>query len=342
MTRLARSLQLFTLSLVSLPFVLHPAPLLAAKDAHPFWTEKSSFLEGDDLFVVGVASNVRTVEEGRQLAFERGKTELMNYAQVSSLDAQGLLIETQMTYEEPNPDGTLTVFRLLRVPVAKLLAIQRRAQAKNRQQELALEQTARELLESQQVLAEKSRQVEQQQREVERLLRHHQAQAQALEAMQRELLVSQQLVAEKASRVEQQQQEVERALRQLRQHLQARGVSPLPPSGSPLADLRRVETVLDQQDQALAAALQRVRQRIEAEKREAHEYRSRICARLVRGMNKTEAQVLLGDPSEMRNTHFWIYGKRDKDKVGIYFNRDDEVFLVDGCKQGDASSYRAP
>lgn len=94
----------------------------------PFWTEKSSFIEGDDLFVVGVASKARTVEEGRQQAFEQGRIELMNFAQVTSLEAQGFVIETQMTFEEANPDGTMTVYRLLRVPVLKLLAIQARIQ----------------------------------------------------------------------------------------------------------------------------------------------------------------------------------------------------------------------
>ena len=81
----------------------------AAKDARPFWTEKSSFIEGEELFVVGVASKARTVEEGRRQAFEQGKVELMNFAQITNLEAQGLVIETQMTFEEPNADGTVTV-----------------------------------------------------------------------------------------------------------------------------------------------------------------------------------------------------------------------------------------
>ena len=69
----------------------------AAKDARPFWTEKSSFIEGEELFVVGVASKARTVEEGRRQAFEQGKVELMNFAQITSLEAQGLVIETHYT-----------------------------------------------------------------------------------------------------------------------------------------------------------------------------------------------------------------------------------------------------
>lgn len=59
----------------------------------------------------------------------------MNFAQITSLESQGLVIETQMTFEEPNADDTVTVYRLLRVPAAKLVAIQGRLQAQSRAQE---------------------------------------------------------------------------------------------------------------------------------------------------------------------------------------------------------------
>ena len=88
----------------------------------PFWTEQSSFLQGDELFTVGVASHALTLEEGRQYAFNHGVTELKNFVQVGQLD--GLTVTTQMTYEERHPDGTVTVFRLLRVPVDEILARQ--------------------------------------------------------------------------------------------------------------------------------------------------------------------------------------------------------------------------
>ncbi len=93
----------------------------AARDNRPFWTERSTRILGDDLYVVGVASRAKTTEEGRQLAFEHGKQELLNFTQAASLN--GLTIDTQMTYEEHNEDGSVTVFRLLRVPIPKLLAL---------------------------------------------------------------------------------------------------------------------------------------------------------------------------------------------------------------------------
>lgn len=142
----------------------------AAKDARPFWTEKSSFIEGEELFVVGVASKARTVEEGRRQAFEQGKVELMNFAQITSLEAQGLVIETQMTFEEPNADGTVTVYRLLRVPASKLVGIQGRLKAQSQAQEQTIEQSRKELAMTQQALGEKVTKLDQQQRQVEQML----------------------------------------------------------------------------------------------------------------------------------------------------------------------------
>lgn len=132
----------------------------SARDARPFWTEKSAFIEGDELFVVGIASKAKTAEDGRQQAFERGKIELMNYAQVTTLEAKGLAIETQMTFEEPNADGSVTVYRLLRVPLEKLLAIQGRVQSQGKAYEEGLEKARRDLLVVRKSLSEKERQAE--------------------------------------------------------------------------------------------------------------------------------------------------------------------------------------
>jgi hypothetical protein len=119
-----RTLHFPLLAVLSSLLLLLLTPFVQADAGkRPFWTEKTAFLEGEDLYVVGVASHAQTTEEGRQHAFERGKIELMNYAQVTTLEARGLIIETQMTYEEVNEGGTVSVFRLLRVPVWRLLSI---------------------------------------------------------------------------------------------------------------------------------------------------------------------------------------------------------------------------
>jgi len=83
-----------------------------AGNVKPFWTEKSSYIEGANLYVVGVASNVTSIEDGRKQAFENGKSEIMNFTQISNL--AGLVINTQMTYEEKTGNNYI-VYRLMYV-----------------------------------------------------------------------------------------------------------------------------------------------------------------------------------------------------------------------------------
>ncbi len=90
----------------------------------PSWTEQSSYILGDELYTVGVASQASTIEEGRQQAFAHG-VEMMNFAQ--TVDVSDLMIETQMMYEEPNPNSTFTVYRLLKVSLSKLLELKEEA-----------------------------------------------------------------------------------------------------------------------------------------------------------------------------------------------------------------------
>ncbi|MDE3051340.1 MAG: hypothetical protein KGJ48_15745, partial [Nitrospirota bacterium] len=76
-------------------------------------------------------------------------------------EAQGLVIETQMTFEEDNRDGTVTVFRLLRVPVNKLVAIQGHIQDRTKAQEQVFDQSKRDLEKKAQALEQQQRQVQQ-------------------------------------------------------------------------------------------------------------------------------------------------------------------------------------
>ncbi len=91
----------------------------------PSWTEQSSYILGDELYTVGVASQASTIEEGRQQAFAHGVAEIMNFAQ--TVDVSALVIETQMTYEEENPNSTVTVYRLLKVSLTSLLEMKGKA-----------------------------------------------------------------------------------------------------------------------------------------------------------------------------------------------------------------------
>ena len=255
-------------SLVLLAITLLPtSALTAGHENQPFWTEKSAFVEGDDLFVVGVATKARSVEEGRKQAFEQGKIELMNYAQITSLEAQGLVIETQMTYEEPNPEGTVTVYRLLFVPVAKLVAIQGRLNEQTRAQEQSLEKTRQELIALQRSLIEKQN---------------------ALEGHTTSL-------QEKSQRIEVQQRQVEGLLKQLAIKIPESTISAT--NGSQKTDslmerLKQAEAQLDAQERLLSEISMRAELRIDQE-REGYQKK---CGYLIRGMTEEEVRAITGAP----------------------------------------------
>jgi len=89
----------------------------------PFWTEKSAYIEGNIFYAIGVASNAQTIEAGRQIAFQNGVREMLNYAQITEIGT--LAIETQMTYEELTQQNSYNVFRLLKVNLNQLIKIKR-------------------------------------------------------------------------------------------------------------------------------------------------------------------------------------------------------------------------
>ena len=94
---------------------------LLANSIKPFWTEKSSYIEDRYLYVVGVATNSVSIEKGRNLAFENGKQEIMNFSQLSKID--GVVVETQMTYEEEAGGGKYNIYRLMFVEYDKLSSL---------------------------------------------------------------------------------------------------------------------------------------------------------------------------------------------------------------------------
>lgn len=281
------------LVVVVLPLLLW-SPTWAGQDNRPFWTEKSSFIEGEDLFVVGVASRARTVEEGRKQAFENGKLELMNVAQVTSLEARGLLIETQMTYEQPNPDGTVTVYRLIRVPAAKLVAIQGRLQDEGRVQEQALEKARGDLTALQRSVARKQQELEARSRQVQDMLNS--------------VSHLQETLGQKALRIEQQQREVELLLQQLSSKVRQGGPSqprtqspsapPAPSVSTPkqlAGKLKEAEALLDAQEAQLRDLAQRARDRL-AKEDELGRSLERKCGYIKPGMRRKEVDTIMSNP----------------------------------------------
>jgi len=205
----------------------------------------------------------------------------MNYAQVTSLEAQGLVIETQMTYEEPSPDGTVTVYRLLRVPAAKLVAIQGRLNEQARAQEQSLEKTRQELIALQRSLIEK----------------------------QNELEGHTTSLREKSQRIEVQQRQVEGLLKQLAIKIPESTVSAT--NGSQKTDslmkqLKQAEAQLDAQERLLSEISMRAKSRIDQEK---EDYKKK-CGYLHFGMTEEEVTAIMGAPQTVTDGHVWRYNGR--------------------------------
>ncbi len=87
-------------------------------DNRPFWTQKTCYREGLMIFGVGVAMGEKSLESARQKSFGYALWEIANFAQLT--DTTLLLVETQMTFTEKNPDSTYTVWRLVKIPLAML------------------------------------------------------------------------------------------------------------------------------------------------------------------------------------------------------------------------------
>lgn len=81
----------------------------------PFWTEKSSFVESGKIYVVGIATGSKTVEEARQAALRNAEAELFGLLHIKSL--HGIVFQTQMTHQEQSKDGLWKVYRLMWIPV---------------------------------------------------------------------------------------------------------------------------------------------------------------------------------------------------------------------------------
>ena len=312
----------------------------AETNKRPFWTKQSSFVEGEDLFVVGIAPHAPTVEEGRKRAFENAKIELMNFAQVTDLEAKGLVIETQMTFEEPNPIGMITVYQLLRVPAKKLIEIQGHVQEQTRLQEQAFDKSKRDLQLVQQAVVSRYQRLEEQNRQIQ----------ETLDSVSR----LQESLREKALRIEQAHTEVEQLLQQLSAKVkdtQPTSISFASPAmnnnstkdksiAEPL--LRRIkdtENKLDAQAAQLKDLSKRAKVRLAKEDELARALEKK-CKYLVRGMTREEVGQIMSEPAEQ---YLHIPSKTTSSKyrymnksgatgiISIGFAFNELVDSLDGC-----------
>jgi hypothetical protein len=316
-------------------------PCWGETNTRPFWTKQSTFMEGEYLFVVGIAPHAATVEEGRKGAFENAKVELMNFAKVTDVEAKGLVIETQTTFEDPpNPLGMITVYQLLRVPAKKLVEIQGHLQEQTRLQGQAFDKSQRDLQLVQQAVVSKYQRLEEQNRQIQ----------ETLDSMSR----LQESLREKARRFEQAHTEVEQLLQQL-----SAKVKDTPPTSTSFAipvmnnnstknksiaeplsrRFKDTEHKLDAQAAQLRDLSQRAKVRLVKEDELARALEKK-CKYLVRGMTREEVGQIMSEPAEQylhipsktTSSKYRYMNKRGATgiiTIGFAFN--ELVDSLDGC-----------
>ncbi|MEO6307158.1 MAG: hypothetical protein ABIO96_07970 [Nitrospiraceae bacterium] len=315
-------------------------PCWAETNERPFWTKQSSFMEGEDLFVVGIARNADTVEEGRKRAFEKAKVELMNVAQVTDVEAKGLVIETQTSFEETNPIGKVTVYHLLRVPAKKLVEIQGHLQEQTRLQGQAFDKSQRDLQLVQQAVVSRYQRLEEQNRQVQETL-------DSLSRLQESL-------REKALRFEQAHTEVEQLLQLL--SAKVKDTQPTSPSfasaamnnnstkkksiAEPLLKrFKDTENKLDAQAAQLKDLSKRAKVRL-AEEDELARALEKKCKYLVRGMTREEVGQIMSEPAEQyldipsktSSSKYRYMNKRGATGIiSVGFAYNELVNSLDGC-----------
>ena len=215
----------------------------------------------------------------------------MNFAQVTNLEAKGLVIETQMTFEEePNPLGMITVYQLLRVPAKKLIEIQGNVQEQTRLQEQGFDKSQRDLQLVQQGAVSRYQRLEQQHRQIQ----------ETLDAMSR----LQESLREKALKIEQAHTEVEQLLQQLSAKVKDTQPTSISFAGPAMINistkdksiaeplLRRIkdtENKLDAQAAQLKDLSKRAKDRLAKEDERARAFEKK-CKHLVRGMTRERSR----------------------------------------------------
>lgn len=300
-----------------------PIFVSASENARPFWTEKSAYIEGHDLYAVGIASNMATSEEGRQKAFDQGKIELMNFAQVTDLEAEGLVIETQMTYEEQNKDGTINVFRLLRIDGKKLLDVQGRLQTESQAQQERLDKVRQELAALEQAILQKQQEFERQGNKMQtnlaalnNLETRINTKAQNIDQRYRDMERLIGTIQERAQQMEQQEEKIQLLLQQVN--------AKAPTQDASIASLEKLEVELDAKAQKLGIIQQKILSRIQEDSQKS-------CQYIRPGMTPRDVRELLGDPKGERYSSFdasdvWSYGT-----TSVNFDSQAVVSTVTGC-----------
>ena len=323
--KLTPSLQLSRcLTIAVFILVLLSAWIESSLAARPFWTQKSSYVEGEFLYVVGHVSKMASLPEAKQQALVHGKLELMNAAQISEVGAKSLTLETRHTYVEQNTDGSVNVYQLLRIPASNVLEAQARLQTQRQAQATKLEASQQQLSIIRKVLLTRQQTIDEQTASLEELIERISKKQQDYAKKTQEIDRQQAAMAQLEKKLETTFVSIDEQMNQvdaLLQQYQSKGQA----QATKLGNLKTVEENLQDNE----TEVQRIQQAILARMKKTE---NRACEYVSQGMSPEDVKQLLGKPAGEKHSYAnerydtWAYGT-----TKVNFDSQGVVGSISGC-----------
>ncbi|GJL56753.1 MAG: hypothetical protein NPIRA02_38850 [Nitrospirales bacterium] len=315
---------LFTiLSLIS----IGAEPIHAAR---PFWTQSSSYIEGEFVYLVGTVSNMKSLREAKQQALVHGKLELMNFAKISEIDAEQLVVETRHSYVEKNPNGSVNVFQLLRIPTSAVLEAQNRLHAQREAQAVKLKASQEQLANIQNILLTRQQTIDEQTASLDTLIAHitkkqqeYVRQTQEIDKRQSEITQLELTLEETFTSIDEQMKQVSHLLKQYKTKGDAQRLK--------LQSLKETEGKLQENEEKIQRIQHAILTRI---RKTGH----MACQYVSPGMAPADVKKVLGQPSGEKHSYAnerydtWAYGTST-----VNFDAQGVVESVTGCRDQDTS-----
>ena len=292
--------------------------------ARPFWTKTPSYIEGEFLYVVGTVSGMASLAEAKQQALIHGKLELMNFAQISEVGAEGLTLETRHTYVEKNPDGSVNVFQLLRIPASNVLEAQARLHVQRKAQAAELKASQKNLAIVRKVLLTRQQTIDEQTASIDTLIQRINKKQQAytqktqeIDKRQAEITQLEVALEGKFASIDEQMKQVNVLLEQYKTKGEAQTEK--------LGDLKAEEGKIQENE----AAIQRIQQAILARLEKTE---NMACHYVSPGMSPKDVKDVLGKPAGEKHSYAnerydtWAYGT-----TKVNFDAQGVVGSVTGC-----------
>ncbi|MGB0911745.1 MAG: hypothetical protein ACPGYT_15405 [Nitrospirales bacterium] len=300
-----------------------------ASAARPFWTKTPSYIEGEFVYVVGTVSQIPSLADAKQQALVHGKLELMNFAKISEVSAEGLTLETRHTYVEKNPDSSVNVFQLLRIPASRVLELQARLHAQRKIQAEKLDVSQQRLSNVHTVLIARQQTIDEQTASIDAVIQRitkkqttYKQKTQEIDQRELEITQLKLTLEEKFVAIDDQIQQVNQLLQQYKTKGDAQAIE--------LKKLKEVESTIEESEAEIQGIQQAILARLQKTANMA-------CRLISPGMAPDDVKKVLGAPAGEKHSYAnerydtWAYGT-----AKINFDAQGVVESVSECNKADA------